>query len=138
MCRSQLYRSNPYILCSPIPDVEPSVVVSGPLYVGRSVALTCHIMVNASAHVLREINTVAVWWKGNTILINNNHTNITGTVSNGSVYEINLTLAPLDFSDSGNYSCTVTLYSATTGNVLLTNSSTISFAVEGEFLLYSV
>ena len=95
-------------------------------------------MVNASLHVLREINIVAIWQKENTTLINNNRTNITGTVSNGSVDEINVTLAPLQLSDSGSYSCAVILYSVATGNVLLTSSSTIFFAVKGEFWLYSV
>ena len=95
-------------------------------------------MVNASLHVLREINIVAIWQKENTTLINNNRTNITGTVSNGSVDEINVTLAPLKLSDSGSYSCAVTLYSVATGNVLLTSSSMIFFAVKGEFWLYSV
>ena len=110
-------------------------MVSGPLYVRRGATLICSIRVNASLQVLGEINTVAAWMKENLRLINNNSTNISDTVSNGSVLETNVTFVPLQFGDSGNYSCEVTLVSIATGNVLLTRSSMIFFAVEGKFWL---
>ena len=122
-----------YIFCFPNPAVEASVMVSGPLYVGRGATLTCTIRVNASLQVLREITTVAAWMKENLRLINNNRTNISDTISNGSSFETNVTFVPLQISDSGNYSCEVTLFSIATGNMLLTRSSMSFFAVEGKF-----
>ena len=110
-------------------------MVSGPLYVRRGATLTCSIRVNACLQVLSEINIVAAWMKGNVQLIDNNHTNISDTISNGPIFETNVTFVPLQFSDSGNYSCQVTLFSITTGNMLFTRSSMIFFAVEGEFWL---
>ena len=123
------------IFCFPNPAVEASVMVSGPVYIRRGATLICTVRVNASLQVLREINTVAAWKKEDLRLINNNHTNISDMFSNGSVLETNLTFVPLQFSDSGNYSCEVTLASIATGNVLLTRSSMIFFAVEGKFWL---
>ena len=117
------------------PAVEASVMVSGPLYVRRGATLTCSIRVNASLQVLSEINIVAAWMKGNVQLIDNNHINISNTISNGSILKINVTFVPLQFSDSGNYSCEVALFSIATGNMLLTRSSMIFFAVEGVFWL---
>ena len=111
------------------------MTVSGPVYIRRGATLICTVRVNASLQVLREINTVAAWKKENLRLINNNHTNISDMFSNSSVLETNLTFVPLQFSDSGNYSCEVTLASIATGNVLLTRSSMIFFAVEGKFWL---
>ena len=115
--------------------VEASVMVSGPLYVRRRATLTCTVRVNASLQVLREINTVADWRKENVRLISNNRTNISGTISNGSSFETNVTFVPLQLSDSGNYSCEVTLVSIASGNVVLTRSSMIIFDVEGKFWL---
>ena len=109
-------------------------MVSGPVYVRRGATLTCTVLVNASLQVLGEINIVAAWMKENLRLINNNSTNISDTVSNGSVLETNVTFVQLQFGDSGNYSCEVTLVSIATGNVLLTRSSIIIFAVEGKFM----
>ena len=119
----------------PNPAVEASVMVSGPLYIRRGATLTCSIRVNASLQLLREINIVAAWMKGNVQLISNNHINISSTISNGSISETNVTFVPLQFSDSGNYSCKVTLFSNATGDMLLTRSSMIFFAVEGELWL---
>ena len=116
------------------PAVEASVMVSGPLYVRRGATLTCSIRVNASLQVLREINIVEAWMKENVQLINN-HIHISSTISNGSIFETNVTFVPLQFSDSGNYSCEVALFSIATGNMLLTRSSMIFFAVEGVFWL---
>ena len=115
--------------------VEASVMVSGPVYVRRGATFTCTVRVNGSLQVLREINSVADWRKENVRLISNNRTNISGTISNGSSFETNVTFVPLQLSDSGNYSCEVTLVSIASGNVLLTRSSMIIFAVEGEFWL---
>ena len=122
------------IFCLPNPAVEASVMVSDPSYIRRGATLTCTVRVNASLQVLREINIVAAWMKENIRLINNNHTNISDTISNSSVLETNVTFVPLQFSDSGNYSCEITLFSIATGNVLLTKSSMIMFAVEGKFM----
>ena len=123
------------IFCLPNPAVEASVMVNGPLYIRRGATLTCSITVNASLQVLSEINIVAAWMKEHLRLINNNRTNISDTISNGSVLETNVTFVPLQFSDSGNYSCEVTLVSIATGNVLFTRSSMIFFAIEGKFWL---
>ena len=120
--------------CFPNLAVEASVMVSGPVYVRRGATLTCTVWVNASLQVLGEINTVADWIKENLRLINNNSTNISGTISNGSSFETNVTFVPLQFSDSGNYSCEVTLVSIATGNVVLTRSSMVIFDVEGKFM----
>ena len=117
------------------PAVEASVMVSGPFYVRRRATLTCTVGVNASLQVLREINTVADWRKENVRLISNSRTNISGTISNGSSFETNVTFVPLQLSDSGNYSCEVTLLSIASGNVVLTRSSMIIFDVEGKFWL---
>ena len=110
-------------------------MVSGPLYIRRGATLTCSIRVNASLQVLSDINVVTAWMKGNAQLINNNRTDISDTISNGSIFETNVTFVPLQFSDSGNYSCEVALFSIATGNMLLTRSSMIFFAVEGVFWL---
>ena len=126
-----MHRLDLSIFCFQNPAVEASVMVSGPLYVRRGATLTCSIMVNAS---LQEINIVAAWMRENLRLINNNSTSISDTISNGSVSETNVTFVPLQFSDSGNYSCEVTLVSIATGNVLLTRSNMIIFAVEGKFM----
>ena len=108
-------------------------MVGGPLYVRRGATLTCSIRVNASLQVPSDINIVAAWMKGNVQLIDNNHTNISDTNSNSSIFETNVTFVPIQFSDSGNYSCEVTLFSIATGSMLLTRSSMIFFTVEGEF-----
>ena len=123
------------IFCSLNLAIEASVMVSGPLYVRRGATFMCSIRVNSSLQLLREINIVAAWMRGNVQLIDNNHTNISDTISNGPIFETNVTFVPLQFSDSGNYSCEVTLFSIATGNMLFTRSSMIFFAVEGEFWL---
>jgi len=121
-------------LCSVItvPAPNVSMYVSGPLYTGNRVTITCNIHVNAS--VLSEITVVAVWSRGTTQLTNNSRTNISRAVAVGgsSLFQSNVTFYPTESSDSDVYTCDVTLISIASGNHLSTVSSTINIAVEGE------
>ena len=77
---------------------------------------------------------MAVWRRGITQLTNNSRTNISEALAVGgsSLFQSNVSLYPTDSSDSGEYTCEVTLISTASGNPLSTRSSAITIAVEGE------
>ena len=106
--------------------------VSGPLYTGTIVTITCSIHVNAS--VLSEITVEAVWRRGTTQLTNNSHTNISeaAVVGGSSLFQSNVSFYPIESSDSGQYTCEVTLISTASGNHLSTSSGEVTITVEGE------
>lgn len=106
--------------------------VSGPLYTGTTVTITCSIHVNAS--VLSEITVEAVWRRGTTQLTNNSHTNISeaAVVGGSSLFQSNVSFYPTESSDSGQYTCEVTLISTASGYHLSTSSSEVTITVEGE------
>ena len=115
-----------------------SVGVSGSLFTGNRVTFTCSVKVNVS--ILSNVRPVAEWRRGTAQLSNNSRINVSELVSTGSTlfFESNLTINSIEAADSGNYTCEASLVLITTNNVVSTNSSLVSIAVEGEPDLLSV
>ena len=115
-----------------------SVGVNGSLFTGNRVTFTCSVEVSVS--VLSTVRPVAVWRRGTTQLFNNSRISVSELVSTGStsLYESNLTISSIEAADSGNYTCEASLVLITTNDVVSTNSSLVSIAVEGEPDLLSV
>ena len=99
---------------------------------GSAVTFTCNIEVSVS--ILSTVIPVAIWRRDGTQLSNNSRINVSELVSTGSTssFESNLTINSIEAADSGNYTCEATLVLIATSNVVSTNSSLISIAVEGE------
>ena len=115
-----------------------SVGVSGSLFTGNRVTFVCNVEVSAS--ILSTVRPVAVWRRGTTLLFNNSRISVSELVSTGStsLFESNLTISSIEAADSGNYTCEASLVLITTNDVVSTNSSLVSIAVEGEPDLLSV
>ena len=109
-----------------------SVRVIGSLFTGNRVTFTCNVEVNVS--IVSTVRPVAVWRRGTTQLSNNSRINVSELVSTGraSLFESNLTINSIEATDSGNYTCEITLVLIATNNVVSTNSSLVSIVVEGE------
>lgn len=122
---------NVYLLL--YPAVEISVIVSGPVYTGSRGRLTCSIMVNASVPVLSGATIVTVWRKGDFQLTNNNHTNISEAFVHGSntIFESNVTVSPIETTDSGDYTCEAILVSPLAGNVSAI-SQVLTLSIQGK------
>ena len=109
-----------------------SVRVIGSLFTGNRVTFTCSVEVSVS--VLSTVRPVAVWRRGTTQLSNNSRISVSELVSTGStsLFESNLTINSIEAADSGNYTCEASLVLIATSNVVSTNSTLVSIAVEGE------
>ena len=114
-----------------------SVRVSGSLFTGNRVTVTCSVEISAS--ILSTVRPVVIWRRGTIQLFNNSRTNVSELVSTGStsLFESNLTINSIVAADSGNYICEASLVLMATNNVVATNSSLVYIVVEGEPDIFS-
>jgi len=116
-----------------VPSPEVSLSVSGSLYAGNRVIISCNIHVAAS--VVSEVRVVAVWKMEGVQLTNSSRINISEAVlSDGiTLFVSNVTINPVEVADSGDYTCEATLISHAAGNVS-THSTTNTVDIQGEIL----
>ena len=116
-----------------VPSPEVSLSVSGPLYAGNRVIISCNIHVAAS--VVSEVRVVAVWKMESVQLTNSSRINISEAVlSDGiTLFVSNVTINPVEVADSGDYTCETTLISHAAGNVS-TRLTTNTVDIQGEIL----
>ena len=107
--------------------------VSGPLYAGNRVIITCKTRVDAS--VMGEVRVVAVWKMGSVRITNSSRMNISAAVlAEGTTsFVSNVTINPVEVADSGVYTCESALISDAAGNIS-TRSTMNTVAIQGEKL----
>ena len=117
-----------------VPSPEVSLSVSGPLYAGNRVIITCNIRL-ASSSVVSEVRVVTVWKMESVQLTNSSQINISEAVlSDGiTLFVSNVMINPVEVADSSDYTCEATLNTNAAGNVS-THSTTNTLDIQGEIL----
>ena len=92
--------------------MEISRKPAGSLYTNETVTLTCDITLNSAVDITDDPGVnVAVTWTGPPGGRWLTSDSPTSTMISSTVYQSNLTLSPLNMTDSGNYTCTASVSS---------------------------
>ena len=126
---------SPYYLYVVIPTVPPpsvSVTNSSSTYAGTNFNLTCTIELNTAVDTPVVINST---WRGPVVIATGTRVVASAPTGTGARYQSILMFRPLNTSDSGNYTCEVTV-SPSPGSQFISGSTagrgTLSVTVQGE------
>ena len=111
----------------PEPDVEITANLTGPLYTGTGLTLTCTVTLDSNVDSGECVETS---WSGLQGIPEQRYS-VTGASGSGGSYTGSLTMSPLADQDDGTYTCTMTVTGES--NVLqATASDDIIITVMGE------
>ena len=112
---------------------------SGPVYAGTEFVL--NTATSFSGFDMNLISTLVLditWSRGNDVIVNDTRTTVSPVSGSGVTYTASLTYSPIDISDSGHVTATVTASSSTaTGTSPATAFDTKMLTVKGTRLLWS-
>ena len=121
----------------PVPD--PTVIItrtrSGTVYAGTELTLISDITFSDLGRVDVEISLTISWTTDSAVIVNNSRTTVSGvSAGSGTSYTASLSFSPIATSDSGQFTATVTVRSATTSQYIqsVTATETEMVTVEGE------
>ena len=119
-------------ILSTVPPPSVSVTHSSSTYAGTNFNLTCTIELNTAVDTTVVVNST---WHGPVVIPTGTRVNASEPTSTGARYQTTLMFRPLNTSDSGNYTCEVTV-SPSPESQFITGSApgsgTLFVAVEGK------
>ena len=130
-----------YALCVPIssvpaPNVSLSLNTTGTVYQGTELVITCTVTKDSAVDTEYDINMT--WRSDPADVRNGTYVNISDTSDMGLTYASTVTIRPVNTTDSANYTCTATVITTDSDNIVSSteSSSTLNIEVNG-WLSYS-
>ena len=85
---------------------------SDTVYVGTEITLTSQISLGSVSGVDEEISVTIVWTRDTCAIVSDTHTTVSSITGSGSSYTASLSFSPVNSSDHGNITATVTVGSS--------------------------
>ena len=82
---------------------------SDTVYVGTEITLTSQISLGSVSGVDEEISVTIVWTRDTCAIVSDTHTMVSSVTGSGSSYNASLSFSPVNSSDHGNITATVTV-----------------------------
>ena len=117
-----------------VPPPSVSVTNSSGTYAGTNFNLTCTIELNTAVDTPVVVNST---WRGPLGVPAGTHVIASGPTATGARYQTILMFRPLNTSDSGNYTCEVTVSPSPESQFISGSTAgrgTLSVAVQGEII----
>ena len=93
----------------PQPTVDVMRSHSDTVYVGTEITLTSQISLGYVSGVDEEISVTIVWTRDTCAIVSDTHTTVSSITGSGSSYTASLSFSPVNSSDHGNITATVTV-----------------------------
>ena len=121
-----------YLVAPAVPPPSVSVSNSSGTYAGTNFNLTCTIELNTAVDTPVVVNSI---WRGPVVIPTGAHVVASEPTGTGARYQTILMFRPLNTSDSGNYTCEVTVSPPPESQFIISSTAgrgTLSVTVQGE------